>query len=483
MNGIKRMPVMLMLFALMQPCNTQNIQRFDDTAVKDSGGTLPVFKIGGKIETIHGFRWNKGAEYGASRSVAHIRGEASIGASYAVLSGSAEYNYRNPARTGFQLNEAYYRYTGKVWDISLGRQIIKWGIADGFTVTDVLGARDTSECIAFRGDDTRLPSDSIRLRFLHTLFTVDAVAIPFFTPNKRPRFSFEAGAENDACAIAMPETENSLTAGAIPVRYTKTAGVKPKMFTDTEAALRLSFRLPAANFSLSGFYGWDKNPQYIKNGYVKKALQDPASPHSPSNPFRPQNLYTYVHEAYYRIGMAGFDAAIPVGDVTIRLETAWAAGRGFEPKSTFAFIPSTELQDPDYSLDVPLVFNAPVKKHQLLALAGIDWTKGSWTINAQYLTDLILNHKNDIKRPVHKGFVSINLRKTFLNKTLTFSANGIVDVNYGSSFGTGAITYALSDKIQFALGADVYAKDFHEKGHFTKLQNMSALWLKGSFTW
>ena len=457
---------------------------FSDDSVDDSA--KPVFSIGGKIETLHGLRWNgikKNLEYGASRSIARIKGEVSAGSSYAVLSLSAEYNYRNPARTGFRLNEAYYRYSGNIWDISVGRQVIAWGQADGFKLTDVLSARDSSEFIGLSSDDTRLPSDSIRLRFFHDLFTFEAVAVPFFTPNKLPRFGFEDGAKDDLYYIDTPSSFDTKTPlGSIPVHYTKTQSTKPKMFTDTAAAARFSFFLPGIDFSVSGFYGWDKNPRYVKSGYAKKGLFNPALPHHPLfNPYVPKELHTNLNEEYYRIGMAGIDAAIPAGDVTVRLETAYIGGRYFEPKNllTEKSINDLKKQTPD---DVTLEFNSP-KKHQLLALAGIDWIKNSWTLSAQYFEDLILNHKNDIERPIHKGFVSLNISKTFLRDTLKVSASGVIDINYGSTSSTYSIGYALTDNINVSFGSDVYTKGYEGKGDFALLHKISSVWLKGSFTW
>ena len=469
----------MLFFASALPCTAQ------DAADPDSDAK-PVFTVGGKMETLHGLRWNSdkdNVEYGASRSISHVKGEVSAGSSYAVISAAAEYNYRNPVRTGFRLNEAYYRYSGNIWDISVGRQLIAWGQADGFKLTDVLSARDSSEFIAFNGDDARLASDSIRVRFFHNLFTFEAVAVPFFTPNKLPRFGFENGAKDDLYYIDTPDSFDTKTAlGRIPIAYTKTE-TKPKMFTDTEAAARFSFFLPGIDFSVSGFYGWDKTPRFVKSGYAKKGLLNPAAAYDPSlNPYVPKELHTNLNEEYSRIAMAGFDAAIPAGDVTIRLETAWIGGRYFEPKNllTDESIAGLKRQTPD---DVSLDFNAPVKKHQLLALAGIDWIKDSWTLSAQYFEDLILDHKDDIERPMHKGFVSLNISKTFLRDTLKLSASGAVDVNYGSTSSTCSAAYALTDNIRFSLGGDVYTKGYEGKGDFAALHKISALWLKGTFTW
>ena len=509
---LSRAIICLLFFVLTLPCSAQDAAGVDgkvetaqaadvelpaaddDDDEEDSSFDLeddtakPVFTVSGKIETLHGLRWNdakKNLEYGASRSIARINGEVSAGSSYAVISAAAEYNYRNPARTGFRLNEAYYRYSGEIWDISVGRQVIVWGQADGFKLTDVLSARDSSEFIAFSGDEARLPSDSIRLRFFHDLFTFEAVAVPFFTPNKLPRFGFEEGAKGSLYYIDTPDSFDMQTPfGTItaPITYTKTESAKPKMFTDTEAAARFSFFLPGIDFSVSGFYGWDKTPRYAKSGYAKKGPFNPAAPHNILlNPYIPKELHTNLNEEYYRIGMAGIDAAIPVGDVTIRLETAWVGKRYFEPKNllTDKSIDDLKRQTPD---DVPLEFNSP-QKHQLLMLAGVDWMKDSWTLSGQYFEDLILNHKDDIERPMHKGFVSLNVSKTFLRDTLKLSASGVIDVNYGSTFSTYSVSYALTDNINFALGGDVYTKGYDGKGDFAAMHKISALWLKGTFTW
>ena len=457
----------MLFFALTFPCGAQEAggtlseyQAADDsgdeefTDDSEDGNGKPVFTVSGKLETAHGLRWNKGAEYSLSRSIAKINGEVLAGSAYAFLSASAEYNYRNPARTGFKLNEAYFRYSGEIWDLSFGRQIISWGQADGFSLTDVLSAKDSSAFLALSSDDTKLASDSIRLRFFHDIFTFEAVAVPFFTPNKLPLFHFENGANDTLFSIKLPDehTEGLLT---LPIKYTKTESAKPKMFTDTEAAARFSFFLPGIDFSVSGFYGWDKNPRFTREGKLT-----------------PPNILINLNQEYYRIGMAGIDAAIPAGDVTIRLETAYIGGRYFEPKNQMPVLSGTQL-----------IFDPAVRKHQLLALAGLDWIKNSWTLSAQYFEDLILDHKDDIERPMHKGFVSLNISKTFLRDTLKVSASGAVDINYGSTFSTYAVDYALTDNMHVILGGDLYTKGYDSKGDFAQLNKISSIWVKGRFNW
>ena len=486
MKDIKKLiPILFFLTIISFSGYTQGIETEaeQEEFIEEPSGI--EFNFGGKLETAHGLRWNKGAEYSLSRSIAQINGEVLAGSAYAFLSASAEYNYRNPARTGFKLNEAYFRYSSEIWDISVGRQVIVWGQADGFKLTDVLSAKDSSAFLALSSDDTKLASDSIRLRFFHDIFTFEAVAVPFFTPNKLPRFGFEDGAKDDLYYIDTQDTYDTKTPlGSIPIKYTKTESAKPKMFTDTEAAARFSFFLPGIDFSVSGFYGWDKNPRFVKSGYAKKGLRNPDIPHNlPLNPYVPKELYTNLNEEYYRIGMAGIDAAIPAGDVTIRLETAYIGGRYFEPKNLISSLPIAQLLNPNSNANVPLKFNAPVRKHQLLALAGIDWIKNSWTLSAQYFEDLIIDHKDDIERSMHKGFVSLNISKTFLRDTLKVSASGAVDINYGSTSSTYSVDYALTDNMHVILGGDLYTKGYDGKGDFAQLNKISSIWVKGRFRW
>ncbi len=485
MKDIKKIiPILFFLTIISFSGYTQEIETEAEQEEFTEEPSGIEFNFGGKLETAHGLRWNKGAEYSLSRSIAKINSEVLAGSTYAFLSASAEYNYRNPARTGFKLNEAYFRYSGEIWDLSFGRQLINWGQADGFSLTDVLSAKDSSAFLALSSDDTKLASDSIRLRFFHDIFTFEAVAVPFFTPNKLPRFGFEDGAKNDPYYIDTPDTYDTKTPlGSIPVKYTKTE-TKPKMFTDTEAAAHFSFFLPGIDFSVSGFYGWDKNPRFVKSGYAKKGLRNPSVAHNASsNPYIPKELYTNLNKEYYRIGMAGLDAAIPAGDVTIRLETAYIGGRYFAPKNLIFSLPITQLLDGTSGADVPLTFDPAVRKHQLLALAGLDWIKNSWTLSAQYFEDLILNHKNDIERPIHKGFVSLNISKTFLRDTLKVSASGAVDINYGSTFSTYAVDYSLTDNMHVILGGDIYTKGYDGKGDFAQLNKISSIWVKGRFNW
>lgn len=441
--------IAVFMFCLF-PARAQDMEAADFFEENENSLSL---SFGGKIQTVHGVQLVSPFDYAASRTFAELTTKASFGNSSAFVSLGAEYNYRNKSRTGFRLNEAYYRYAGNFFDFTVGRQVIAWGQADGFRLTDVFSVRDLRDPVASDTDSSRLATDALRLRFLHDIFTFEITAVPLFTPDRLPPFSFESGADTEFFSIDLPRSKPS-DYGEIGLEYTLKNAERPRKFTDTEAGARLSFTLPALDFSLSGFYGWDKTPYYERTGIIK-------SP--PPN----INADVTLHEKYARIAMAGFDAAIPAGDFLIRLEGAWIGGRRFEPKEIMK----------------ALSFNQPVEKNQLLLLAGIDWNYRGWFASVQYFEDLIVDRKDDTKRETHEGFVSFNISKTLLRNTLKLSAAGSVGANYGDMFAKLSADYALTDNLHTAIGADVYTKGVDGKGRFAEMNALNALWIKGTFSW
>lgn len=431
------------------------------------------FSYGGKIESVHGIGLLKNGEYLASRNFATAYLGLSYGNSYAKIGASAEYNYRNPARTGFRLNEAYYKYRNSIFELCIGRQQVVWGQADGFTLTNVIASKDAREFTATTNDDSLLPSDGLRLKFFHDFFTFDAIAIPFFTPNAIPPFSFELGKDKPPFYIDLPSKKN-MGFLSIPIRYTKTEAERPKHFLDTEAGVRFSFSLPQIDFSFSSFYGWERTPMFVRSGMLN--LKKMQAPPPIGDRFVPTSIDVNITPEYYRIAMLGTDGAIPIGEVLLRYEAAYVWGRYFEPKEQISSLPSLNAEQ------VSLPFNRPLRKHQLLMLAGLDLNRNGWTFSAQYFEDLILNHNGDIERPLHQGTISLNLSKSFLRETLKMNITGAIGVNYGDTFSTYSLDYALTDSFHLATGFDIYTEGYDGKGQFARMKDMSTYWLKGRFS-
>lgn len=447
----------------------------EDSYFDDGENEGLQFDFGGKIESVHGLGFLKNFDYLASRNFVSAFVKMSLYGSSAKISATAEYNYPNKERTGFRLNEAYYKYSNSIFELCIGRQHVVWGQADGFTLTNVIAAKDTREITSITNDDSLLPSDGIRLKFFHDIFTFDAMIIPFFTPNKLPPFSFELGKNKPPLYIDLP-TEQKVSGFTLPISYKKEEIKTPRHVLDTEMGMRFSFFLSRIDFSFSAFYGWDKNPMFVRKGVLNTEKKIFPAPIGEQNV--PKSIDVDITPEYYRIAMFGTDGAAPIGDVLLRYEVAYVWGRYFEPKEQFGVLPKYPLPEGPIALQ----FNHPLRKHQLLMLAGLDWNRSGWTLSAQYFEDLILDHKDDIARPLHQGTISLNLSKTFLRETLKASITGAIGVNYGDTFSTYSIDYALTDSFHIATGFDVYTKGKDGKGQFSQMKDLSTYWLRGRFS-
>lgn len=441
--------------------------------------------FGGTLETVHGVQLLKPFNYSASRVFAKLFTDISYQNTAAKISATAEYNYCNPSRTRFHLYEAYLIHRADSWDFSAGRQHIAWGQADGFRLTNRIAAQDLTEITAV--SDKNIAVDSIRFRVLHDIFTFETIAIPFFTPDILPPFSFEG--KKAPYSIDLPRSISFVP--QVPqaqISYGIDAPHLPRKFVDTEFGARFAFFLPGIDFSFSGFYGWDKMPRFMKSGYaVGKKLIIPSLPHNPIpnmaqpfNPYIPTALNITLRPEYYRIGMAGFDMAIPVDPLVIRFETAYINGKYFEQKNPISEQSSkqlfTHLQQ--FSTPLALNFNQPLKKHQLLLLAGFDLNKDGWFFSMQYFEDLVFSKKDELERPIHEGAVSLSLSKTLVQDKLKLSASGIIGVNYGDTASSYSLAYNLSDLLTVSCGADVYTKGYDGKGKFSALHKATTGWIK-----
>ena len=168
----------------------------------------------------------------------------------------------------FSLDELWIDYTDSFWGIRIGRQKIVWGKSDGIDITNVICPSDLSNLSSLIKGDSKLAVDAVCLSLNKNNFSSDFLWIPFFTPALLP---------------VSPEVLE-----------------KPEYaIWNSEYGIRCSFYLSALDISLYGFYGWDDNP------------------------FLDYSLTFEVSGNYKRMGMAGIDAALPVGPVVFRMETAF----------------------------------------------------------------------------------------------------------------------------------------------------------------
>lgn len=153
---------------------------------------------------------------------------------------------------GVDLREAYAAYSRGPVELRFGRQIVTWGVGDLFFVNDVF-PKDWASFFSGRPMEyLKLGVDGLRMRFSSDLLNVEALAVPFFSPDEMPspaRFVFP----NPLASVRdQRETKPSL-------RY-----------SNIEPALRLYRTVAGFDLSLYAYRGYWRTPSV--------RLDDPGSP-------------------------------------------------------------------------------------------------------------------------------------------------------------------------------------------------------------
>lgn len=379
----------------------------------------------------------------------------------------------------FSLGELYLDYTDSFWGIRIGRQKAAWGKADGVDITNVLCPSDMSSFSAMTGDDSTLAIDAVRLSFNGNSFTADAWWIPFFTPAALPldegntlrKFLVPSSVEFPIAAMnttfTLPVTVGSLSTPEVAI-------------WNGEYGLKLSGYFSAFDVSLYGFYGWDDIP------LLQYTLTDSSGTELDlTNSSALTSLAGIsVGGEYKHMGMIGADAAVPIGETVLRLETAFfpqryfqkAADKYFEEKIKAATVAALSGTKPEKTE----IFE---QKNELSALAGIDWMPSGWTITAQYFCDYVFGDIENLEREdAYTHGATLSVSKTFLNETLEVSFAGMMNFNAFDSLLSPSVEYSLSDQIKLGCGAFIFIPGPDEDGEYGAYKDLSSFFVSAKFS-
>ena len=356
--------------------------------------------------------------------------------SSALAEGSVTYDAVNNSLE-YSVDELWLDYTESIWGLRIGRQKAAWGKADGIDITNVLCPSDMSSLAAMISDDSKLAVDAIRLSLNGNQFTADAYWIPFFTPASLP---IDEG--NSLRKFVVPETIEIPVAPGVNLAIPVTIGgiETPELsIWNGEYGLRVSGYLSAFDLSLYGFYGWDDTP-ILNYGMTSEAI--------------------VVSGKYERMAMIGADAALPIGETVLRLETA--------------FFPQRHLQKEE---------GGSLQKNQLSALAGIDWMPSGWTLTAQYYCDAVFGDLGELERTdAYQHGATLSVSKSLVNETLELSFSGLIGFNDFDSLLSPSVKYSLSDQISLGASAYIFLPGPDRDGKYGAYKDLSSLCLNAKFS-
>lgn len=335
------------------------------------------------------------------------------------------------------IDEAYIDYADDNWGFRIGYQKAAWGKADGVEITNSV----------FPVDQTTLYNNSLainaaRLSFYGDTYAVDAFWIPFFSGSLLP-----LAEGNPLRKAVVPESitiDDSGTKKDVPIKLGKLNTPELKI-QNSEYALKVSGYLPACDFSLYGFYGWDKNPTLSYVSIIPTSIT--------------------INGEYQHMSMIGFDAAFPIKATVLRVETAFFPQRAFQSSTESILNGGSNF----------------VKQNQLMSLIGIDWMPNGWTITAQYYCDVIINKSDNLERDMYQHGATINVSKNFFDETLELGVSAAIGLKDFDSALTFSGLYNLSDQIELTVGTFVFLPGPFEDGNYGALKDLSTIYLEAKY--
>jgi len=398
-----------------------------------------------------------------------------------TLEGLFEYHFeinesRDQGNYSFDLLEGNGKWKLGPVDITIGQQMVAWGIVDGINPTDIVNPRNYNRFLDTEMNLGKLPVPMGRVEYYmpHNL-KLDFVVLPFFVParlnivgqdvslfghdfpffflkselRKNPDWrNFERGLE-----FYYPDWEKDIDAVLENQEFWdfNTRDFDDD-FTHGEGAIRFSGRAGAFDFSTSYMYLWDDiptihlNPEFLD---LLTAFSDTPAGYMPIpnianiNPEVLARPFTLTH---HRTHTVGADLGASVEGFGLRWEGAY----------TFSKYTYTEQME---TRTKPLMNSA----------FNIDYMfEGQFLVSTVFFSSSLLNYSNELFQPPSFAIFMIMMRKPWLDEKLTTELAAAYDFSYlkkedweaGEIFNEGGmvspfITYAITDPMKISVGANV----------------------------
>ncbi len=465
MRDLKKVPLILLCFCCLFVSNSAFALDVDFSGALETnfGFALPYTENPWKIVDGSTTASGKLEVYGSNCTV-NLDGSLTFNSLEAVYTDNL-IDYISGGESGFsaRLKEAYFDYDGSWWGFRVGRQIATWGAADSFIVSNVICPQNLTKLSGTDITDTMNGIDAVKINFSYDWFNADLYWIPFFTPTSLP-----LSKSNLLNSILIPQSVDLSEAGlgTVAINSFSASDIDyPEVAIENgEYAAKLSVYQSFADFSLYGFYGWDDSPIV-------------------SYKFDPTTMSISLEGSYHRLAMVALDTSIPAGPVTIRAEAAYFPQRYFATKAEDQLSNQLTQMYTTGSIDYDSVETSQ-QNDQFVAVAGLDWMSGDWTLTGQYYVDLVFgteeNPTDNLEREffVHKTSVSISY--SAFGGILDLSVSGIIEWNDFDSVVIPEIAYSITDDITLSLSGYFFQAGTGD-GLYGQYCDLSSLMLKGIF--
>ncbi len=355
---------------------------------------------------------------GRLTGIARLRFQAEPGTRPGDIERGSYASISRPALIGdnaeLELREFFYERSLGDWYLTLGKQQVVWGKADGLKVLDVVNPQSFREFILEDFDQSR---------------------IPLWTVNAEYAFSDRSGNDWTLQLLWIPDQ----TYHALPKRGATYAFTSPRLIPQTPPGIDIQLNDPQrpvrvirdsdAGLRLTGFLdGWDLTLNYLYQYDNQPALHQQLQP-GPTVVITPR---------YHRTHVLGGTFSRAFGDWVLRGEIGYFTNR---------FFLTDDLHDDD----------GVAQSAELSYVLGLDWSGITDTfISGQLFQSRLTNYQTGFIRPEVDTSFTFLVRRMFWNDTLTTEVLWIVNTNDGDGLIRPKVSYDLDDNLEVWVGLDVF---------------------------
>jgi len=299
--------------------------------------------------------------------------------------------------------------------LTLGKQQIVWGKADGLKVLDIVNPQSWREFILDDFDNSRTPLWALNSEIPIADLTLQLLWLP-------DQSYHEYATGSDRYTFTSPR----LVPRPPPdVNISMQAAQRPdRTIQDADWGARLATFRKGWDLTLNYLYHYDDRPALLRQ--LSITTNGPLATITPR---------------YQRSHLIGSSFSNAFGDLTLRGEVGYTTDR---------YISSNAIADID----------GVVKTDELSYVIGLDWFGFSDTfISTQLFQSHLNNHQPGILRDKRNTTITALLRQDFYNETVTAELLWLHNLDLDDGLARPKLSYQMNDNTTLWLGADIFYGD------------------------
>lgn len=343
-------------------------------------------------------------------------------------------------KTDFELREFYWDSFGYFLpdlDLRIGRQIVRWGVAEQARVTDIINPLDFKEFILREVSDRYIPLWMVKANYFLGDVEFEALWIPdmtFHTPAPRStefeQFQFLPGWEE-------PDTEFSLLGTDFAIQ-------------NSEGAFKISFPLIGWDISLSYFYTWDDFVTTFRETFQTQTATGTTT----------EVVFNQKYTRNHNIGgvfSKGFGPIVLGGEVALVLNKHF--GAGFVPFFGSPILGGGGGVRPGTVVVVggdPQGEEGVIVRDFLKYAIQADFSQFGADFSLQFLQHYIPEHHGAIIQDKFETVLTLFGRRVFANNVWALQLLTLYFINDAEFLIRPRMEYNIDDHLQLAFGSDIF---------------------------